>query len=467
MNKINKTIKLAAIFLLVFFLNACHKALDLKPFTSIEAGDVVKEANVKVLLNGAYVRLRSQNYYGRDFQVITDLLGDDVKITGQNSNRFTNEFQYLYTRNSGSGVWSKGYQAIYIVNRIIRDLPENDNTKPYLGEAYFVRALAHFDMLRRHSKPYSSGNKNDLGVPIVHEIAADPKTFAPKRNTIEACYEAIIKDLDKAKTLSRDAQTGSDLVFRASKQAATALLARVYLYKQEWQKAITEVDALGTQFPLWQLDDVTNAFTKTKTSEEIFTLRFMASETLTSNNYGYIYVSKEAGGYGDIRPASTWYSLLDAGDKRLGWVTKEGETLYLNNKFKGNASTAQVGLLDIKILRSAEMHLIKAEAMIEGGLGDPTTMLNEFRKSRGLADLASGADIKAEIKKQRRLELIGEGHRAFDIFRKGDTRIAVKETTDPGVLSSKDIPADNYMVAFPIPLVEMDANSNMVQNDGY
>lgn len=453
----------------VLFLGACKEALDTEPRSSMSEETVVTPQYARQLMNGAYDRMQNVSYYGRDYQVVSDVGGDDVKITADNSNRFLSEFRYLYSSNTAAqtNTWSYIYKTIYAANNIINSLPEDQATSEYKGEAYFVRALGHFDLLRRWARPFTNvsakPDEANSGIPLVLEKVQDPQSFLPKRSTLRESYAAVIADLKKAQELGRDATQGSDAIFRGSKQSATALLVRVYLYMGDWDNVIAESNKLIGKFSLWEPGSVVNAFKSNKTSEEIFTLKFIATESLGADNFGYIYLPKGLG-YGDVRPGSNWISLLGPSDVRSGFLEDEGGITYLS-KFPENGEGA-VGLVDLKVLRIAEIYLSRAEAYAEkGDISSALTDLNALRTKRGLSSFVSTSisAVKDEIKKQRRLELIGEGHRMFDIFRKNDTRVI----TDANALSVSPIAPDNFRVIYPIPVSELDANPNVVQNPGY
>lgn len=471
MKKINKYI-FPSMLASALFLNGCSDALDLVPQNSLPEEAVVNETYARQLINGVYDQMQVIGYYGKDFQVVGEVTGDNVKITSANSNRYLNEFRFLYnpTLSSQGATWTAIYKTIYAANIVINELPESDVTLPYKGEAYFLRALAHLDAARRFARPYTNASANvtaaNTGIPVVLETVKDPSNFKPVRNTLEETYAAIINDLKRAQEIAPDMQSGAPAVYRGSKDAATALLSRVYLYMGRFDDCIAEANKIISKYPLWTVDNIETAFSGNNTSEEIFSLKFKSTENSGADNFGQMYNNPDIG-YGDIRPTDAFRSLLAANDARNTFIESKDGAFFLT-KFAGNTAEGADGLVDIKILRIAEILLSRAEAYSE--LPSPNVSaaladVNALRTNRGLAAISTiGIDaLKAEIKLQRKLEFIGEGLRSTDIFRKNDTRTIA----DADALSSSPIAPDNFRVPFSIPIAEMDANPNMVQNPNY
>lgn len=471
MKKFSKYI-LPSLIASALFLNGCSDALDLTPHNSLPEEDVVIETYARQLINGVYEQMQVVGYYGRDFQVVSEVTGDNVKITSANSNRFVNEFRYLWnpTLASQGATWTALYKTIYGANVVINELPDNEDIIPYKGEAYFLRALAHLDAARRFARPYTNVSANpsgaNTGIPVVLETVKDPANFHPTRNTLAETYNAIIDDLQKAQDLAPDMSSGSPAVYRGSKDAATALLARVYLYMGRYEDCIEEANKVIAKYPLWTIDNIETAYSGNNTSEEIFSLKFKSTESRGADNFGQIYNDPDIG-YGDIRPTDAFRALLEDNDVRKGFIY-EKDGAYFLNKFRGNTAEGADGLVDIKILRIAEIYLARAEAYSELSSPDISSALadvNELRVHRGLEKIASMnlGNLKEEIKRQRRIELIGEGFRSTDIFRKNETRTI----SDEDALPSADIAPDNFRVMFSIPIAETDANPNMEPNPGY
>lgn len=463
--------------------SACNSKLDIAPSNAWDDKTAVTEANARILANGLYERAQELEYYGRDYNVSADVTGNDMKITAANSNRFTVEFKYTFTPLASAAqnkTWLNPYRVASQASMIIDKLPETDQTKPYKGEAYFMRALAHFDLARRYTRPYSQmkgkAENANTGVALVMNAVEVPATYKPSRATLKATYDAIISDLKIAKTMAPVAASTKDAVFRASQQAASALLTRAYLYTGDttnagdpnWQLVIDEATPLINSFPLWSSANyLGNYTTNAATSEDIFSLRFLTPENRGSDNFGNIYLPNDgtaASGYGDVRLNKSFMALLDPADYRNAAVKEFSGNFYMM-KWVGNG-LGLTGMSNVKILRVSEVLLNRAEAyMRQGNLASAAKDLSDLRQHRGLTAFTdvTPAAVRAELIKQRRLELVGEGFAATDLFRLGGTR----QVLDADALPQVAIPPTDARVAFPIPQAEIDANPNMVQNPDY
>ncbi|MCW3462715.1 RagB/SusD family nutrient uptake outer membrane protein [Chitinophaga nivalis] len=457
----------------VLSFNSCKK-LDQQPADSKEGNVVINEQNVRILTNGIYERLQALEYYGRDFLVLNDVGGDNVKVISGGSGRFKTEFTYTATPTgvtSQPNTWLNAYRAINQANIVISKLPSNDNTKPYQGEAYFLRALAQFDVARRYCRiPASNAGKAILdqpnsGIPIVTEVPDGPIGIKPGRATLKATYDAIISDLLKARDLAPESAAGTSKVFRGNKDAATALLSRVYLYMAKYEDVITESSKLISRYKLYEANELVAAYQKNDaTPEDIFSLKFTINDNRSTNNFGYIYVPKAVGGYGDVRLQDAFVATIPASDARLAFVKNLGSNYLM--KWEGNKSINMLGLADVKILRISEVLLNRAEAYAQTGkLTEAVADINALRAKRGLPEFKSNDDkaINAEIEYERSVELMGEGHRMFDIFRHNGERIV----RDKDALTAAKIVADDYRAIYPIPQTEIDANPKIVQNPKY
>lgn len=425
-------------------------------------------------LHGAYDGLQERDWYGRDFQVQPELNADMTYLSIDNSNRFLPFWTYQMNSSNGDvrENWTDMYAVILMVNNIIEQIQvveinasEQADAQLIEGEAYAIRALAHFDLVRAFAQPYTI-DQNGPGVPVVTQ-RLEPEA-KPPRNTVAEVYAQIDADLVTAASLLDNSQGP----YRITADAVTALQARVALYKGDYATAKSKADAIinSGAYPLMASVNIVDAWLSDGETEEIFTLKFLSSEDRGADNLGRFYIPT---GYGDIRPSTDWIKLFndsdgdlidDDGDRRLEWarVYDDGE-IY---SFKYDGSDGVAGLVSPKLLRTAEMYLIAAEGALETG-GDPLPYLNTLRTERGASALTS-ADLSV-IMDERSRELAFEGHRAFDLWRRGLTATRDQFVDDPGkALAGPDVvPPQDFLRAYPIPQVEMDANPNMVQNSGY
>lgn len=433
---------------------------------------------LQTALFGAYDGMQDLNWYGRDFIVIPEVGGNNVYVAIDNSNRFLQNWDYqLNSTNTQTALWTDAYATILMVNNIITIIEsgavdigptEQADADLVLGEAYAIRAIAHFDLVRVFSQQYTI-DQNSPGVPVITE-PLEP-TAVPARNTVAEVYNQVDADLTRASGLLDNSQGP----YRITRDAITALQARVALYKGDYGTAKTLADQIinSGNYPLMSSSEVQNGWLVDGLSEEIFTLKFLTSENRGSNNLGSIYIPSS---YGDIRPSTDWRKLFDTdldgvgddNDVRYSWVNNvdSGDGEYYQYKYAG--ADGVDGLVSPKILRSSEMYLIAAEGALETGSGaDALPYLNTLRAARN-ADPLTSADLAA-VMDERSRELAFEGHRTFDLFRRGMTANREQFIDEPGkaLTAPNVVPPQDFLRAYPIPQVELDANTNMVQNNGY
>ncbi len=213
------------------------------------------------------------NTFTRQYFLLNDVRADDICFSWTSTDPFWTSAQYMDDANSAdaSYMWMSCYKMIYAANSNIAGLQESEgpSEKNQLkGENYFLRAFFHLILCNLYAKPYAFGRDN-MG--IVLRIGTDYSET--KRATVGECYDAIEADLKEAIRLmdpSTRRHKGELPNGYASKEAAQALLARLYLYEGEWQKCIdTSNELLGTD-PSKNLEPVVaDVFSKASTNKEV------------------------------------------------------------------------------------------------------------------------------------------------------------------------------------------------------
>jgi tetratricopeptide (TPR) repeat protein len=443
------------VFLLVF--SNCSTA-DLEPtLAQIKNLDtsINSTEDLEGILKGALNRLTQSNYYGRNFIITDEIRGINVFANG-NSGRFQTEAELNYIPSNNDGIWERAYAVIASANIIINaDMEKLDGEANAInhiqGQAYFLRALAHFDLLRQYGQQYAGGGT--LGVPYVMEFKGEE--LSPARNSVQEVKTSIYSDLEKAYSLMNSA-ISSDKQY-PSKYAAKALESRLALYFKEWDKAIAAAREVITSnvYSIISAADYVNSFAVDNSANSIFELAFDDVDNVGINGLGYIY---RGNSYGDIEVLPEVQEIYTADDVRAAILGFEGDKLRNMGKYPDLQSTDNVILLRIE-----EVVLNLAEALFEKGQTDAAvTELNKITAARN-ATPYSGTITKADILMERRKELIFEGFHFFDLSRNG---LPVEKVSELQNISAT-IPAGDYRYALPIPIVEMDANSNMEQNNGY
>ena len=472
MNKMKEIIKYLSVMLIFLALGlvSCDDELEQLPPEQLSNELVLGSYdNLVLATNAIYTPLVGSSWYGRDFTVIADLKGGNSKSSPLNSGRFQTDYNWANNESNTSGVWPSAYYLISRANNVINAIPEIDEigiTTEMLnqlkGEALFLRALAHFDLVRMYAQPYTFESAGP-GVPVilVTEIAS------PSRNTVAEVYTQITADLLEAEgIIGTPDRNATDIAGMASKEAVQALLAKVYLYMANWQSAADYATLLinNSNYSLYTASNYTDVWGTDGASEVIFEIFGNSTQSGWGgyDDIGYIYNPE---GYGDVCASNDLLNLFAAGDVRRDLFrdyTKEPGYEW-PTKYPGKEI---IRVNNVPVLRLSEMYLIRAEAIQNGASISGATSLadiNTIITNRGLSSVSTIS--LNDIYNERRRELCFEGNQLWDLSRTG--RGLDRDEAETNVVGDVDIAFPDYKWAMPIPYYEMDANSNMEQNTGY
>lgn len=466
---IMKNMKYITLACLLVLINSCG-VLEQEPLNEIsEDIAIINQKGVQAAVAGMYNELQNANYYGRNFQIMSDVKADIAQSIGTWD--FYREMDTYLTsaENLESGnFWTRAYRVVNVANNIIDRVPNlaeipEEAKNNYLGQAYFVRGLAYFDL----TKTYGGvpGVIGDLGVPIVTTPSRQvDESLFPARASLQASYQQVEDDLLKALELLPEAQaSGVATRSQAVKGTARALLSRLYLYLNQPEQVIAYADQVIAD-PTYELEpNFLNIFAGSFTSESIFELKFNNTDP---SNIRTWYVPSSIGGRGDIAAHTSIYEEItenpsDVRGMLFGYVATLDIYYPLKYQKAGNID-------NIHILRVAEIYLNRAEAKaktgdIPGALED----LNAVRNRAGLDDITTtGLEATLEaIWEERKKELAFEGHRFFDLVRTGRA-VSVLTNVDRANGPPVSLTDPNRQV-FPIPSYDVAANPNLVQNEAY
>ena len=210
------------------------------------------------------------NTFTRQYFLLNDVRADDICFSWTSTDPFWTSAQYMDDANSAdaSYMWMSCYKMIYAANSNIAGLTDETSTpsekNQLKGENYFLRAYFHLILCNLFAKPYAVGTDNPG---IVLRIGTDYSET--KRSTVGECYEAIEKDLKEAIRLMDPSTKRGDNGY-ASKQAAQALLSRVYLYEGKWDDCISVCNDLLGSAPASYLEaSVADVYSKASTNKEV------------------------------------------------------------------------------------------------------------------------------------------------------------------------------------------------------
>ena len=423
---------------------------------------IITVADMETILLGAYDLLGQTDYYGRDFLVTSEVQTGNTFSNG-NSGRFTTQALFRQTA-AGTFFWNEAYEVIANANLVIgtdvNELVGAGGTEPDLvlakhiqGQAYVLRALAHFDLLRFFGQEHTGGT---LGVPYVTEFLGEDQL--PSRPTIEENYASIYSDLETAFELM------SDDYFDPSREtmgkyAAPALESRVALYTGDYARA-RDAAKLVIDSGVYSIVPAANfvvSFANDGSVNDIFELAMSETDNLGSDGLEFIYRGRT---YGDISVTEEAFNMYENGkdeqpDVRTFILGKEtirvGEQLRNIGKFPDRSANTP-------IIRYEEVVLTYGEALLRLGEGDPLMWLNMVPAHRD-ANQYEVATIENFLE-ERREEFAFEGMYYWDLLRLGNDIVRTGNTPI-------NIPYGDFRLAYPIPLAELDANSNITQNPGY
>ena len=456
----------------LLFVTGCDKMLETKSQTLLPQDKLQTEAGCEAMLYGVYDLMQETAFYGRDILTVPEVLADNSRLSplasrykGQADNRIGSHLD----------IWVESYEIIALLNEVIEyaeKLPETPKAKAIWGEALALRGLTYFNLARVYGRePGHLVDNFDLCVPLIlkaffYDGGPMGEEVYPARATVAEVWGQIEKDLTEGFSLLKGNDDGL-MPKRMGSLATQAILSRVYLYEGKWKECVDASDYVTANAP-FDLYGGTYTDIFSKGEETIFYLYFTNSENWGSSSLqsinGMMESELDSEGY-DIGKgvAEELIALFDQkNDLRFKAFRKakiNGEKVWWTKKFSGWQGA--FGLDNVPVIRLSEVVLNRAEAQAE--LKKDTEALadvNELRTKRGLDAVSfSGAELLNEILLQRRLELAQEGHRFFDLKRRGET---ISKPAGRTPVSYED-----FRVVARISETQMDANKNLKNNPGY
>lgn len=466
--KLNIKSNLLIGFLCLTILGSCKKEfLNLPPYTAVDEKEaLLTDTDLLSAVTGTYAGMRVFDLYGRSIPLMGDLWADNVTLSTRNAGRYTEIFNLNFVINNQwyTGIWTNAYRVINRANNIIHSTPTGNevNINQYKGEAYAIRALMYFELVRFFARPYTD-NPNGMGVPLVLKFDIEGM---PARNTVDEVYKQVLADLGQAYTLIT---TGTN-TSRFTKYAVRALEARVNLHKGNnaaYQLALNEAkevidNSKVTLVPASGLGAYWNATgSNTLRTETLFELVSDQIDNAGFDELAYFFGQQ---GYGDGLAYKSLYDLYSATDERKKLIEVGVRANAENPAFiiKKYPDLEKYGTK--KILRISEMYLTAAEAAYNlGQEGVARDYLAALIKERDAAATVteSGAALFERIILERRKELAFEGDRYHTLNR------LKREVTGRERSQAPTIPYSNFRRIAPIPQTELDRNPELKQNDGW
>lgn len=473
-------------------LASCSDFLDTVPPTSIPTNTAIQSVTeAEAAINGLYNIMQRNTYYNHYYMVYGDIRGDDIQ-----SNLSTQVSWHLYTYNHdianaasistlSGNFWFQPMHLSRNASQIIDAIEKGkvtDGTEKernaIKGHAIALRAMAHFDQLKVFGHPYAQDQGKSWGAIIIDRVLPDDEL--PLRSTVDQSFDFITSELEKAIPIMSDEKTSYNML---NSFGARALLARAYLYWEKNDKAFDTASALieelklSRMYRLYSRSEYANAFAYNSTGtnfnpESLLEVYNIPSDNPGRNGNGYMY---HRWGYNAIMATRDFLNLIneDMDDIRHSVIDYYDSGAPWLRKYPGEGNQAAFDN-NYPIIRLSEVYLIAAEAAAKQtdatkratGLG----YLNDIVKRANPANEVLDADYNLDrVLKERRLELIGEGHRYFDLLRNG------KKWTRQGgyhwdaATSVGEISWDLYKCVMPIPSDQFVLNPDLKtqQNAGY
>ena len=489
-----KNIKIASLFVVILTLTtACgDDFVDRDPVYSIDSENYFNsKSDYDLALIGAYDLLQSsyQNV------ILGEIASDNTLCGGEGPNdvvgfQQVDDMIHTPVNIELKKLWDWMFAGVYRCNYILefKDKINFDGKAQIIGETRFLRAYYHFELVKWFG-----------GIPLKGDtrFALGDETSIP-RASVEEVYAVIESDLLFAiENLSPTASQSG----RATKGAAQALLGKAYLFQNKFSQAANVLESLiqSGNYSLVQNYNSIFEMPGENGAESVFEVQYT---DLEGAGFGCLQCSEGnvAVGFNGIRnyagpdftsgfsfnvPTEATYNAFEQGDGRRdvailnidAWAASTGasfgtgyeHTGYFNRKYLPRTRNAEsAGDLNLtnpnnyRAIRYADVLLMAAEAFNRGNIDDEKarTYLN-FVRQRAFSDnnhniTASGAALTDFILEERHLELVGEGHRFFDLVRTNRAASAIE-----GFVAGKhDL--------FPIPIEEIQfSNGNWTQNPQY
>lgn len=483
------------IFIIALLAVSCSEDfLEKAPLDSINTENFYQtEADAIAAINGAYQPLQWPKLYNMRMWTSDIMAGNSmVGAGGGDDGRETQDMANFVTTTDNPGVldlFRGPPPGILRCNVVLQEVPEMDIDEGIknrvLGEAYFLRGLYHFILVRYFGD-----------IPLILEPLAPGDDLRPFRTDKNIVYQQIIEDLENAMDLLPLKSTyASNDLGRAAKGAATGLLAKVYLTLEDWDQVLTLTEQLSSMGYALNPNYGDNFDVLKKNSQEsLFEIQYVsdAGEDFWSNENQASWLSTftgprnsdmVAGGWGWNQPYQEFVDAYEEGDLRKdvtilyeGCPQFDGQdydpaystTGYNLRKFlvtKSVSATSDNSPLNFPVLRYADVLLMKAEALNNlNRTAEAEVPLNAVRERAGLPALSglSQAEFREKVLHERRMELAFEGQRWFDLIRIDGGQWGLDFLHSIGKLNA----SEKYLL-FPIPLKEIESNPNLTQNPGY
>lgn len=481
--------------LIVITSFSCNDAIDIDQPGRLDADNAFRTvSDLRAGLLGAYNFLDLTNEIGFT-AAFTDETYRGIENGGQNSS--LQNFNLNSSDGYVSSIWNSHYGAIGMANRIIsaaQSISRDEDPEEYdnvLGQAYAIRAYSHFQILTYFSTDYTDDEALAgilIDAPVTDIFASTP------RSTNGEFYNLITSDLNSASSLITNNEgptfMGQDFI--------TAMRARMAAYRGQYAQADTYASQILQTYSIATQAQYFNMYNDADFTEVIFSLERAINDSYDNQGTGgggwagslFAFVNPNASGGPFMEISRSTFNLLNGtADIRLPRNVNLAESSidpnyqtndnFLNDDvllvFKYPGSDNQPLMNDLKVFRSAEMLLIRAEAAADANqLNTAASFIKQLRDARygspqSLPIYANQTEAFGDILDERRIELLFEGHRWVDLKRLGQrgNRNIDRDDTECSLLAGCTLNITDYRFTLPIPINETIANPAAIQNPNY
>ncbi|WP_198034361.1 RagB/SusD family nutrient uptake outer membrane protein [Dyadobacter tibetensis] len=450
----------------VFILSGCNTEnfLDLKPESALVEENYFKTtAEVETGVLNIYDAL--QKVVPAEIQ-LTELRSDNISPANLEGEWAAIEnFNETPSNDFVNTFWVTSYATVARCNIVLKYLPnvtEANKKAEFEGEAKFVRALQFFNLVRLFG---------DVPMPLTSVEVDDEKSLA--RVASATVYQQIVADLLVAES-NLPVKWDAAYLGRATKGAAQALLAKVYLTQKNYAGAKDLLETVIASKNYQLRPNYADVFSPgaEMNNEIIFAIRYRSAAN--GEGQGFSYDFSKDGATRGLKPMSDLLGLYSNDSKRMATsVLGSGSDAFVN-KFPDAANTGarRDAGTDWIVLRYADVLLMYAEVLTQLNEAAAVALapLNQVRERSSLlplaaADVSTKEGLMAAVENERRVELAFENYRWYDLLRWGTAVEAMKKHFN---IIGRNVTVEDFRLLYPIPQRDIDLSKGIIkQNPGY
>lgn len=443
-------------FSLALSMSSCEKWLDVQPRTKIKSDNLLQTASgYRDALIGSYTLLNSPQLYGRELSFgFIDVLAQQYDVFNNTTYNEVAKWNYesAAVRSQIDNIWGKMYNTIANLNNILdhidsgKQLLTEEEYALIKGEALAMRAYLHFDLLRI----FGSSDLSQQAIPYLDKLST--KITAPLQGT--AVLARIIEDAKAAEVLlSKDPilegnkyNHSEDLFFNNRHQrfnyyVTKALLARAYMWGNDKDKALVELEAvlpkMEALFPWIKSSDISASEDKNKdftfSTENLMALQVVNLKDIANTWFISALPTNQ------LQRGTYYYEQMfekaniGANDFRLLFTSRLINFNYIQYKYYQPDGYKLAYAQMIPLLRRSELNYMAAECLVDKDNARAIQLLDEVRSHRGIGTALSktlnSSQITAEILKEYRKEFQAEGQLFYYCKRTKQAKFPTSGTT--------------------------------------